>query len=437
MNLLKQFDHFKSIFPASQSVRAAREQAHATVSALGLPTRKSEGWKYTSLKGFSEISWIPAPLKKTLLSPDVSRQFSQQISLQISAVAQPDFINLVFVNGEFSSEHSSVLPNSLSWNEIDSFEADSKFNFFESLQGVYFKKRYVLEIPTETSLTQPIHILSVNVQSEASLELSGTMVQTHLTVNIGSRSKISLVESFITEPAPKTTDPSFSNVLTRINLGASSSLCYLRVQRESDSAFHLGQTDFVQEKDSNLECLSLSLGGQLSRHQLQVKLIGSGATSQVLGAYVGRKNQHHDHQTAILHLIGGCSTQQIYKGLLDGKSRGVFNGKICIARGAQKAQSEQLNSNLLLSAHAEADSKPQLEIEADDVKATHGSTVGPLDPEELFYLLSRGIPRAKAIELLSFGFVAETVEKISNPLLKSLAVSHLHEVFQQLESVRL
>ena len=139
-----------------------------------------------------------------------------------------------------------------------------------------------MEIPAETSLTQPIHILSVNVQSEASLELSGTMVQTHLTVNIGSRSKISLVESFITapahnttEPAPKTTDPSFSNVLTRINLGANSSLCYLRVQRESDSAFHLGQTDFVQEKDSNLECLSLSLGGQLSRHQLQVKLVES------------------------------------------------------------------------------------------------------------------------------------------------------------------
>ncbi|MBL7669170.1 MAG: Fe-S cluster assembly protein SufD [Bdellovibrionaceae bacterium] len=443
MNLLKQFNKFESSFPATGPVRVGRGKAHAAALSLGLPTRKSEDWKYTSLKALDEVSWIPAQLNR--------RPLSLEHSQQIASMLPAGFTNLVFVNGEFIPQHSSPLPGDFTWTESESFDltptssSSSAASFFETLQGVYFQKRFVLNIPPETSLSRPIHILSVNYQQEPvdSAAVSGTMIQVHLTVTVGARAKASIVESYLTLPNSDRTSSeeagslTLSNVLTRIALGSSANLSYLRIQRECDSAFHLGQTEFTQEQNSNLESLSLSLGGQLSRHQLQVKLVGPEATSKIYGAYVGRKNQHHDSQTAIQHLVGDCSTKQLYKGLLDGKSRGVFNGKICIARGAQKASSEQLNSNLLLSHLAEVDSKPQLEINADDVKATHGSTVGPLDQEELFYLLSRGIPKSKAIALLSFGFVAETVEEISNPEIKNLAISHLNEVFQKLESINL
>lgn len=437
MNLLSQSATFESQFPLTGRPQELRKKSLAMLHAQGAPTRKSEAYKYTSLKGLVEVPWIPAALSSPLVSSSGAPGLNSQVVTSIATLKSDDFTNIVFVNGHHIASLSDSLPPEAMWSEeTDVSEAeweakDTEKSFAETLQDVYFLKRYTLKIVAGVVLQKPIHILVFNEP----VSVAKKMVQIHLTVSLGARSKASLVESFF-GIGPHASSY-FINTISKFSLESNAFLTHLRLQRDSDLAFHLGQSEFVQQADSNLETLHLALGGQLARHQLQVQLKGPGASSQVLGATVGRKSQHHDHQTSIQHLSGHCTTQQIYKGLLDGKSRVVFNGGIRIASGAQKASSEQINANLLLSSEAEADSKPQLEIDADDVKATHGSTCGPLEAEELFYLLSRGISKSKSIELMSFGFVAETLERISDPSLQAWAQVHLGDVFRKLDSVQI
>ena len=295
------------------------------------------------------------------------------------------------------------------------------------MHGAYFQKRYQLEIQKESQPVRPIHIIHIHLTDKA-------LVQNHVTVNVGGGAKLSILESFIC--LDNSVLQTLSNSITKINLFDNSFLCYLRNQNENNLAFHLGKTEIRQSQNSQLEISSLSFGAQLSKHELTIELKGQGASSQVFGAAIGNKQQHHDQQTWIKHSVGYCTTKQLYKTLLDGASRAIFNGKVSIALNAQKAFSEQLNSNLLLSAGAEADSRPQLEILADDVKATHGTTVGQLDEDEIFYLMSRAISRERAIEILSFGFIAETVEQLSDMRLKKVALEQIANAFKNLESLQ-
>ncbi|HEY1080271.1 MAG TPA: SufD family Fe-S cluster assembly protein, partial [Bdellovibrio sp.] len=161
-------------------------------------------------------------------------------------------------------------------------------------------------------------------------------------------------------------------------------------------------------------------------------LKGAGSDSQILGVYAVQGSQHVDNTTLIDHAVGECNTTQLYKGILDGESRAVFCGKVLIRKDAQKANSAQLNNNLILNTKAEADSKPSLEIYADDVKAAHGSTVGQLNKEELFYLQSRAIPKAKAVPMLSYGFLSEVIYKLSDEKTQKWLSRHLDEVFNKL-----
>ncbi|MNT16613.1 FeS cluster assembly protein SufD [compost metagenome] len=181
-----------------------------------------------------------------------------------------------------------------------------------------------------------------------------------------------------------------------------------------------------------MQSLAFSTGASLSRHTLEVSLKGEGSNSEILGVYAGRANQHIDNTTLIDHAVGACNTNQLYKGILDDSARSAFCGKVLIQKNAQKADSAQLNNNLLLSSKAEADSKPMLEIYADDVKAAHGSTVGQLDKEELFYLLSRAIPKDKAISMLSYGFLSEVIYKLNDESIQKWLSKHLDATFARL-----
>lgn len=420
MKLVSQFEKFNSAQPASK-ISPLRKSAYEECLLLGIPSRKLENWKYTNISTLANIEWIPSNLNQPMPSAKIQGQIKNLIREQ--------HCNIVFVNGIFNSTFSSELPSGVEWKQLHDFPNNDESNdLFEKLQKVYFKDRYFLKIKKEQAVSKPIHLIYVQ-DSEV---LPDQLVQTHVTIELESHAKVTLLESFLGfgEKAY------FSNMFANISMGEKSHLSYLRLQNESAQAFHIGQTQIEQFSGSQLQVLNLSLGGVLARHQFTVKMRGPQANSEVLGVYIGRKNQHHDSQTSIQHLVGDCTTSQLYKGLLDGKSRSVFNGQVYIAKGAQKAFSEQLNNNLLLSPNAEADSKPQLEIFADDVKATHGSTVGQLNAEELFYLLSRAIPRPQAIQLLSYGFVAEAIEKVMDTSLKAWATQFLKEAFAELESVQ-
>ncbi len=204
----------------------------------------------------------------------------------------------------------------------------------------------------------------------------------------------------------------WTNAVTEIVVGDGARLDYHRVQRESDRAYHVAATQSHQGRDSTLNLHFVAFGGKLARHDIGAVMAGPGGTLILNGLYLLAGQQHADHHTTIDHAADHCQSHEYFNGVLDEKSRGVFTGRIIVRPGAQKTDSKQTNNNLLLSTDAHADSQPQLEIYADDVKCTHGSTVGPLDPRALFYLCSRGIGEQEARRLLTYGFAAEILGRM-------------------------
>lgn len=204
----------------------------------------------------------------------------------------------------------------------------------------------------------------------------------------------------------------FTNTVTELFAAASSQLIHYKIQREGKAAFHIGHLAVQQAKSSKLQSHSLSLGGKLVRSDLTLRLEEENAACLMNGIYVTSEGQHIDHHTTVHHLVPNCQSEQDYKGILNGHSRAVFNGKVIVAKGAQQTQAKQQNKNILLSAQAEIDTKPQLEIFADDVICTHGATVGQLDEDALFYLATRGIDRAQASKYLIHAFAADNLRLV-------------------------
>jgi Fe-S cluster assembly protein SufD len=209
---------------------------------------------------------------------------------------------------------------------------------------------------------------------------------------------------------------------------------HTKIQRESEQAYHVGTTHLHQDRESRSESFSVSFGAALCRNNLDMVLDGPDVNSQLFGMYMGRGRQELDNHTSILHAHPNCGTREVYKGILDDRSHGIFNGKIYVTPEAQKTDAKQTNRALLLSDTARIDTKPQLEIFADDVKCTHGATVGALDPLALFYLKSRGIGAAQARKVLTYAFAAEVLQEIPHePIrrqLESLVMSRLDNLGQ-------
>jgi Fe-S cluster assembly protein SufD len=235
-----------------------------------------------------------------------------------------------------------------------------------------------------------------------------------------SGSKISVIESYAT-----TTDAEyFTNAVTEIVVGEGATVSHYKTQSESRAAFHVGTVEARQERDSHFVSFSMATGARLSRTNIYTLLDGEGCGATLNGLYMVDGDQHVDHQTRIEHAQPNCFSREVYKGILDGSSHGVFNGKVFVHPAAQKTDGKQSNNNLLLSDKAHVDTKPQLEIFADDVKCTHGATVGRIDEIALFYMKSRGLSAATARDLLTYAFAAEVLEQIE-----------LEELKQELESM--
>jgi Fe-S cluster assembly protein SufD len=219
-----------------------------------------------------------------------------------------------------------------------------------------------------------------------------------------------VVESYVT----LSPDSSYwTNPVTEVSLGQSAWLEHTRIQRESEQAYHIGLTHVDQQRDSHYRSFAMAMGGAIARHNLHARLNDENVETLLYGLYLTRGEQLVDNHTAIYHDHPHCRSWEVYKGVLDGRSRGVFNGKVFVKPEAQKTDAKQTNRNLLLSDGARIDTKPQLEIFADDVKCTHGATVGQLDDLALFYSRSRGIPAAEAQRLLTYAFAAEVIAELS------------------------
>jgi len=419
MNLLTNFDKFATKVPAQGGVQALREKALEFLNAKGLPTRKDEDWKYTSVKVLNDETFLPAALEE--LHP------SHETMKALQARLNSNFINIVFHNGVFNKTLSSVeaLPKGAKFSEGKELAAADFKDSFEALNAAYFTKNYTLEISPETSVDKV-----VNFVFYSSLEGGpALMVHPRITIKVGARASAKYLESYYGQKDARY----FVNPQVQVELGNSAKLVAVRLQAESTKAVNIGRSHFTLDKGAHLHNLVFSTGALLSRHDLVVEMKAPEGFAIADGVYLTKGHQHVDNTTMIDHQVGACNTSQHYKGILADQSRAVFNGKVLIRHGALKANSEQLNNNLLLSKEAEADSKPQLEVYADDVKAGHGSTVGQLNREELFYMESRGISPEVAIPMLAFGYASELVFKIENEELQNWLNQELREAFSGLQ----
>lgn len=394
---------------APQSVRSLRLSAIARFETLGFPTTRNEDWHFTSVAPIVEGRF--APLTKATGTVSVA-----QIAPYIIA---PRWHTLVFVNGRYDAGLSGgsplpagvrVLPLALAYHElpavveqylgkIAAFDAHT----FTALNTAFINDGAVVHVAANAEIAEPIHLLFV---SDASA-VQGSAQPRNLIV-LEPNSKATVIESY----AGVSDGAYFTNAVTEAAISDGATLTHLKLQREAAQAYHVGTLDVRQARDSHLFSFSFATGALLSRSNIYTELRGAGCGATLNGLYLGDGDQHIDHQTRIEHVEPNCYSRELYKGILDGAAHGVFNGKVYVHPEAQKTDGKQTNNTLLLSGEAQIDTKPQLEIFADDVKCTHGATVGRLDETALFYMKSRGINARTARELLTYAFAADVLETI-------------------------
>jgi Fe-S cluster assembly protein SufD len=389
---------------------AARRAAIEHFAAAGFPTRKNEDWHFTSAAPIADVDWLPLRDPSGQVHPDDLAQFSLGL----------DAPRLVFVNGRYAPALSSLagLPSRVKvldlashWNDplverwFGAF-APAGRDAFTALNTAFTVDGAVVHVPADTVLETPIHILYVTDPEAAK---GATHPRTLIVAE--RHSVATVVESYVAVGDATY----FTNAVTEIQVADGARLDHYRIERESDRAFHVGTAEVRQGRDSRYHSFSFATGGALARMNLYTVLGGEGGETLMNGLYMLDGTQHIDHQTRIEHAAPNCASREVYKGIMDDASHGVFNGKVFVRPEAQKTDGKQTNNNVLLTPTAQADTKPQLEIFADDVKCTHGATVGRLDDVALFYLRSRGIGVDQARTLLTYAFAADVLERIDQP----------------------
>lgn len=416
MNLLSAYEKFSQTNPADGALASYRQAAFDYASAKGLPTRKDEDWHYTSVKVLGEKEFTPSAVNPLQPSPATV--------LEIKKILNTEFINVVFFNGVLNKALSTELPAGFTVREPSEYST-MFHDTFDALNGAYMLKPLVLNVAKETAVDKVVNFVFFTSSENG----PALMISPRIRLDVGARSSVKVLESHY---GHATGNAYFVNSVFDLHVADSANVTYVRVQAENEAAINIGRTRITLDKNANVQSLAFATGAALSRHSLDVLMKGPGANADVLGVYAVKGSQHVDNTTVIDHQVGECNTNQLYKGILDDESKAAFCGKVLIQKDAQKANSAQLNNNLLLSSKAEADSKPSLEIYADDVKAAHGSTVGQLNREELFYLLSRAIAKDKAMQMLSYGFLSEVIYKLSDENIQKWLSRHLDEAFKRL-----
>jgi Fe-S cluster assembly protein SufD len=376
----------------------------------GFPSTRDEDWRFNNL----------APITGTdfrLAAADVSGVRLEDLRPYLFAI--PGVSTLVFVNGRYAPALSSpaATPAGVTVRNLaGAFTANGDLlsehlgqyatlqqGGFTALNTAFVKDGLFVHVPAGVDLGLLVHAVFVTDPRAVG---AATHPRNLILVERGGRAAV--IESYVGLAA----GAYLTNALTEAVVEQGAFLEHSKVQRESEEAFHVGTTHLHQDQDSRSLSFSISFGAAICRNNLDLVLAGPGIESQLLGTYMGRGRQEVDNHTSILHAHPNCSTREIYKGILDGRSHGIFNGKIYVTPEAQKTDAKQTNRALLLSDTARIDTKPQLEIFADDVKCTHGATVGSLDPLATFYLKSRGIGGPRARKILTYAFAAEVLEEI-------------------------
>ncbi len=394
---------------------ALREAGIAALAERGLPTPRVEDWKYTNLRPLETLALTAA-------RPDAP---APSLDLVPSLLATTDHPRLVFLNGFLRPDLSRLadLPEGVElagladliakqpdWLQSE-LSDDGKFETtaLTALNTALMEDGAVLRIARGAVVERPIELVFLGAAEAQPLS-----IQPRNLIALGEASQATVIEVH----AGLGEGVTVSNSVSDVHLAPGARLTHVKLQDESHRSYHLASLRARLERDSTYEGFGLSLGAALSRNEARVRLEGSGGHCLLGGGYLMRDKQHCDNTTVIEHLAPHTSCREVFKGALDDKARGVFQGKIVVHRDAQHIDGHQLSKALLLSDDAEMDAKPELEIYADDVKCSHGATAGEIDHDALFYLRCRGIPEAKARSLLIQAFLAEAVEEAAPEALR-------------------
>jgi FeS assembly protein SufD len=392
-------------------LRRLREEALSRFADLGFPTERDEEWKYTRV--------APIEKRRFVLAQPVFNGVSVR-EIEPFIFAEMACHRLVFMNGHFHCDLSRLraLPQGVFLGSLAhaleqepealqntlAHYVDGGIQGFVALNTAFMQDGLYLRLPKDTVIAEPIHLLYLSTSPAQPV-----VAHPHNLIVADEGSQVTLIEHYV----GLTDSEYFNNVVTEIAAGNNSSIEHYKLQQEHPNGFHIATIKIHQGTNSRFMSHNLSLGGALTRNDLRVALDAEGAECTLNGLYMVGGRQHVDNHTRVDHTKPRGSSREWYRGVLDGRSRAVFNGKVIVHQDAQKTDAHQTNKNLLLSREAEVNTKPELMIYADDVKCTHGATVGQLDPDIMFYLRTRGISEQAARALLTHAFATDILNRLS------------------------
>ena len=435
--LAQETDLYRADFEALAARRASaepgwlarrREEAMGRFEKRGFPTTRDEEWRFTSVAPIARTAF-----RRAVPGPGVRGRAADVAALSLDHVF--DGRQIVFVDGRHAPGLSSIeaedgleirsLADVLA-RQPDRLEphlgrlAGGRSSSFADLNAAFVEDGAFVSIPPGLVTDRPIHL--VFLSSGAGIP-DPVVSHPRTLVLAGRASQATIVESYAGVPGAAY----FTNAVTEIAVEDGAVVDHYKLQRESEAAFHVATTAVVQARSSRFSSHSFALGAGLARNDVRQLFAGEGGECVLNGLFAVAGDQHTDSHTFIDHAHPHCTSRELYRGILDGRARGVFVGRILVREGAQKTDAHRTNKNLLLSQEALVDSVPQLEILASDVKCKHGSTTGQLDPSALFYLRSRGIPEAAARGMLVSAFAGDVTGRVRVPALRAGLERHLRE----------
>jgi Fe-S cluster assembly protein SufD len=409
--LVQKFSHFESTTAQPKWLLPVRKAGIASFADQGFPTLRDEDWRFTNV---SPIAGLPFQL-----AARVAVNGAESAALDAAVFTKLPGHRLVFVNGYFSARLSTLKP-ATDGVRIENLAAalaqDSAMiekhlgkyahtarNSFAALNQAFFSDGAFIFVPSGVTVAEPVQLIYLS-----SAQNAGEVILPRNLIIAGANSKLTVVESYLST----TRAAYFTNAVTEILAGDNAVVEHIKLQDEAPEAYHVATIAGEFGRASNVSVHSFALGAKLSRNNIRTKLAGEGLECILNGLYLTKDEQLADHHMIVEHAQPHCASHEYFNGILDDKSKGVFHGRILVQEIAQKTDAKQTNKNLLLSDDATADTKPQLEIYADDVKCTHGATIGQLNAESIFYLRTRGIDTDTARRMLIHAFAGEIIERI-------------------------
>lgn len=410
-----------------------RERAREQVAKAGVPTRKHEAWRYSSLDNL---------FNKTYQKQDVPFTALDDGDIEKWVYNEEDSYRLVFANGHCvpALSNITVLPDDIKlgslravmstdpdlvsqWIAKDTTDANA---IFKQLNDAFINDGLFLHVPEGVAVDKPIEVVYLNL----SFDLNA-LCQPRSLVILESGAQAKLVERYVSTGHSEY----LFNGVNELHLDADANLQHYRIQDESNKAHHFSHIDLTQNTNSQYHAVNIATGAAWSRTEFAAQFTGEHAVCDVNGLYTVADKQYTDFHLDVHHNLPNCQSRENFRGIVFGAGRAVFDGKILVEKDAQKTDAQLSNKNLLLVENAEIDTKPQLEIYADDVKCSHGTTVGKIDPNHLFYLRSRGLNKHDAYKMLCLGFAEQTLEQITDERVHDYIQSHIANLLSRQEAV--